>query len=1046
MKSRLRLSLSLLTACVAVSTGSCLALAQNTSSSDDVGQSRDSIVIPGPLRSFERMAGISQQASPDEVLPFLARDIFMRGFRDKKPTEYLALVGRYVDQATELQHLVGPSGRIEVSGCVDAMPLLKVLGYRLRAGCGTRSFALETGNPERAFLTIDSGFPLVELEEALQTGTSFAYDYPSARVPILAHENDWTGLAAAQKHRVSGLLSALLADQSVAELYWAVSRQETATRQSLLRAPGLKALLPYSALLDFYGSQLSIRSGRVAVPGGPASRASWRELVGANPDSSGAFVLGLLSHDGGWPIAFFDTLSRVSDKQQQHLTQPERLKHLYEAYRLPSNSRVNAAHGVYGKTPDLLVLFTRVQWDANGAPLIPGGIQAWKDVLDQKSGDPVMRDQLSHSRSWSTPEDVLASMTALTHVSFTPASSPLQVFLTALEIDRNRQPENRLKPATIKALASRYAEFNLWYQIFAEFPDLDDAAITRFIAAADAVDNISNQVLRANAEGSFQASVGLWQILARQGQIPPQDMSASWLRVTEPFLAITSSTQLFDATRTSLSAVITATGRKPDSSEDQIVELLAGPQQASSDGQRIHKQLAGRISTVIEDQRLASLDTLFALSDGLKRMAQSGGKGDDLIPLAEELREFDLPRPIFTRGEKRSWAPAIYTSHHSELQIRTDITRILKQPASPTELENARGLLTPFLRDTIVGLNYAYYEPPGAQILHHNPLFVRSHDFLGISLTGANQIWRAPQLLGAGVSAGGGAYLMGSLADLSYALATTEQDFIAPKNVQALIWDELVPVLMVSATIPRWWSVTPSELHAVTLYQRSGEELLTAASTNPALREKVSAVLADRVAPQRMEEIAAALPNQKRVAALIPRLMPAEVSFLATEFRLRYPDEPPTWGPSAKQLDELQKSHPADVSWDRISRDFGVPHPTIAQTNGTQLLNIKPLPKFGGYSSRLFGESWESSNLYWARLADEMGYSPAALNILVPELTRATVANIFASDIEDWQAILRAMQLTGDEFRQGKIASLAKPATTSLLSTPLPNLTPASAQ
>ncbi len=33
-------------------------------------------------------------------------------------------------------------------------------------------------------------------------------------------------------------------------------------------------------------------------------------------------------------------------------------------------------------------------------------------------------------------------------------------------------------------------------------------------------------------------------------------------------------------------------------------------------------------------------------------------------------------------------------------------------------------------------------------------------------------------------------------------------------------------------------------------------------------------------------------------------------------------------------------------------------------------------------------KSWESNNLYWTRLADEMGYSPAMLNRMVPELTR----------------------------------------------------------
>ena len=55
-------------------------------------------------------------------------------------------------------------------------------------------------------------------------------------------------------------------------------------------------------------------------------------------------------------------------------------------------------------------------------------------------------------------------------------------------------------------------------------------------------------------------------------------------------------------------------------------------------------------------------------------------------------------------------------------------------------------------------------------------------------------------------SAGGGAHLVGSLADLPYALSEAEQDFIVPENVQALIWRETVPGLLTSAILPRWWT------------------------------------------------------------------------------------------------------------------------------------------------------------------------------------------------------------------------------------------------
>ena len=43
------------------------------------------------------------------------------------------------------------------------------------------------------------------------------------------------------------------------------------------------------------------------------------------------------------------------------------------------------------------------------------------------------------------------------------------------------------------------------------------------------------------------------------------------------------------------------------------------------------------------------------------------------------------------------------------------------------------------------------------------------------------------------------------------------------------------------------------------------------------------------------------------------------------------------------------------------------------------------------------------------------------LNRLVPELTHRMVEKIFATDLEDVQALLRATREAGDEFRQGKI-------------------------
>jgi len=227
----------------------------------------ETTTIPGPLRSFMRMAAISQKVTPDDVMPLLARNVFMQGYQRGTPTEFLLLVARYVEQARELQILAGDANTIRVNNCDDAGTLVQILGYRLREGCGSKNFFLETANPERAFLTIDSGFPLTELEEALQKGVPFVYPYAPTKVPILFHESDWTTLTTGQKKSYATVLDQIINDPSVARLYWALTKNDAETRTALLRSPGLRRLLPYAATLDFYGTQISIRNGRVVVPG-----------------------------------------------------------------------------------------------------------------------------------------------------------------------------------------------------------------------------------------------------------------------------------------------------------------------------------------------------------------------------------------------------------------------------------------------------------------------------------------------------------------------------------------------------------------------------------------------------------------------------------------------------------------------------------------------------------------------------------------------------------------------------------------------------------
>ncbi|MGC2193153.1 MAG: hypothetical protein WA628_00660 [Terriglobales bacterium] len=979
------------------------------------------ISIPGPLRSFLRMAGISQKISREDVLPLLARNVYMQGYEGaNRPTEFLILLNRYVQQARELSTLAGPEEVLRISTCDDAKTLLHILGYRVRQECGKKDTSLETADPDRAFLTVDSGFPLPALEQTLQGGKTFEYAFPASRVPMIFTEADW--MAAGNKreqHYSKGVVDTLLHDSAMARLYWAFSRLDPGTREFLRQSVGIKKLLPNAAVLDFYGSYICVRSGRVIVPGGANAEPAWKSLVGASPESAGEFVQELVAKDTGWLAAYFDVLSRASRTQQAHFTEGNRLRSFYEALRSTDPS-TSATRGAFRPAPGLLLLVTRQQWELSGEPHIPGGLQTWKEILRQKSDSKLVREWGKRANRLSSPDQLLQTMVALSRA--TTDFGPLQIYLVASELDMRRSAQHRLSSETVRLLARKFELFSDQYRVFAEFPELTDASLDLFLDVAEGVDHIGNVPLRGNALGTLQANVGIWQILARQGQIPRGQLNESWQGVLKPFAKIHSSAQVYEAGNSSLRELLrTATG-KPRTSQDGIIELLAGPRQVRPEGKRMHDEIANAIRSVLDSQRLVSLDTLHAIGDGLQDKIQGKPVDPVLATLAEQLREFEMPRPIFKGSERSEWAAGIYNNSHTDAEMRADLAKVLSSSASRSQIEDALGDLALFQRDTLVGLNYAYYEPPGAQALHNNPLLVRSHDFSAETVGGIRAVWQAPHLFGEGSPAGGGAHLVGSLADLPYALAEIEQDFIVPQNVQALIWRELVPGLITSAILPRWWGVGENEVHAITLYQRSGEELLNASADNAELRAKVLSILGDRMTPQRSAQIERTLASGLPAESLL-YVTPADTLYLAAEFRRRYPERKNFTGPANQELEKLTQEYPEEVSWERLSRDFGVPHPALAQTYGRELLNLPPVPAFAGYSSRLLAESWDSGTLYWARLADETGSSPETLNRIVPELTRRMVENVFATDFEDWPALVRALHETGEEFRRIKVAS-----------------------
>lgn len=979
-------------------------LAGNNSSRPDTAKPSSSEAwpttsIPGPLRSFARMAAISRDSLPEEVLPALARNVVTNGYQAShsnealEQTEYLKLVHRYLSQAHELDKLAGDTHVIKIASCdaPNVADLIRILGFRMRGGCGS-DVVLETVNAARAFLTADSGFPVNKLEEALRTNSPFTYDYHPTEVPVVFGPDYWMAGS-----KDADFLTTFIGDPANCRLYLGFSKLNRETAEGLRKQGTLAHLKAYAHVLDFFGSMFEIRDGKAVVPGGQRSAAAWGELVGVSPDKGAEFFDKLISKDDGWLCSMYDALARIHGPVKDYLTDPARMKRFYAAVRGRITSP-GPARPVFRSNTDMMLLTTRLQMDANGKPHIPGSLEVWRELFTKNPQAKYDGKLTRLAATWKDSDDLLEALFALCRKSV--ENEPLKMFMTVTDIDRNRPVP--LKAETVSRLNHDFRAYGSQYPIFSDSRRVTDETIGQFLDTMEAINKVHDAGFRADLAGSFQGLAGLWQIFVRQGTIPEAKADGLLAGIAQAFAPVRNDRELFAAGRSATTLLIGATATP----HEHMVDLLAGG--AISQDTETRDEVKQELSRILEAQRIVSLDTLFQIAARF----ESGEKINmaQFNKLAASISEIQIPRPPLTAAEKNAMGFGYWTDRHLDYERKLNLRLAVEKAAGdPAKLKELTGLLAPVLRDTLVAFNYAYFAPPAAQVLYTNPAFVRSHDFIGGE--GQPRTWHPTEPAGSGWPSNGGGRLVGSLSTLPYAIAEAEQNFLVPSQTQALIWGDLVPQMMLSAKIPRWWNVTPDQVHWVGLHLRYGRELMAESALDPALRAQVLASLGALAVPARTSLVARLL-EQGSVKEAVERVTPSELFGIARDLA---PRRDPASSCVLADLRQLEKEHPDQINYAAISRAFGTPKPTLANSYEPEMLNLRTFPTLMGYSSRIMAESWESNTLYWAALADELSLSPSQLNVRIPEWTRRLVENIFASHLEDWPAVLKSLRNVGDD-------------------------------
>jgi len=955
-----------------------------------------SVLIPGPLSSFARMAALTPDLAPEELLPALARNVVTNGYEASgnemlQPTEYLRLLMRYIGQARELQAMANHDHKIVIPTCdsEETGNLLKILGYRMRGSCGA-DIVLETVNPTRSFLTVDSAFPITQLEQDLRANHKFELTYAPTSIPVLYNAEYWLAALGRQSDFIDGFLS----DPSLCRLYLGLSHLDRATAEALRRQAPPAKLKIYAHVLDFFGGMFQIRNGAAVVPGSPKV---WAAMVGVSPSNPGAFFEKLLSTDDGWMASYFDALSRVEGPTATYLTQPERMKRFYDALRGKITSP-GPARPVFRSSTELMLLTTSLHIGPDGEPRIPGNIDVWRNLFIKHPHGKYDGRLTRSAATWKTKDDLIEALFGLSRK--TVENEPLQIFLALSDIDRDRTKP--ISPDLAARLVNNWRVYGSQYVVFADSPALSEASINRYLDVISSTATMHAGLLQSDTLGTVQALVELWRILCRQGSIPVEAQDETFAKLIEPFGHIKQEAEIFDAGRSGVDLLLTSAGASTSGSrQEHLVELLVGEIHADNVTLR---SPAENFLRVLDAQRLISLDSLFAV--GSTANGQPDRKA--LANIREQLGRLEDTaglRGSISSEEKNTYNVGYWSERHIDQQLKLNTENLTK-----TGDKDLRGTLAPMVRDSLVGLLYAYYAPAGAQLLLTNPLFVRSHDFIGAE--GSPGQWRATAVAGSGWPASAGGRMTGSLIGLPYAVAEAEQNFLMPRHEQALIWSDLVPQMIVDVTVTRWRNVTPDQLRWVALHMERGRALLAAAALDPELQARLMDSLCRFSNPGRVEWIHDHLTVD--FAGTLAEIPPSVVYSLSEDPTLK--DASPDI--ASVEIDAMAAKQEAALSSDAIARAFGTPKPTLTHSYLPGLLHLRTFPALMGYSSRILAESWESNNLYFAALADETGVPASQLDVYVPLWNRSAIENIFATHLEDWPAILRSLQTLATNVRQ----------------------------
>jgi hypothetical protein len=338
------------------------------------------------------------------------------------------------------------------------------------------------------------------------------------RLPLPLPEVIWAQVLLERPPGPEGLLAALLVDRPAALLYRGLATLDDETLQALARDQAtLRQWRDAAPTFSIFARSLSVRAGRVQVPGGEAYAPLWEQAVGERVQRPARFALRLAQRAEGRWFSLFDALHQSDELQRRALlgapgSTPRRAA--FEALAtgfLAQPAWWQPGGRPYARPfPDPALVLLALPCDDAGLAL-PGTRAFWEQVFDDDAL-PEQRDDTwrAAERGPQAPIDA-AWLVARVAVDDKPvAQARLQSVRLAARVFRAAVPSQALL-TSLRATRRYPALLAALEELGFTSPD-DFATALRRAQALDRLPDGSRQVALAQ----FQGALALLQRVTRQ--------------------------------------------------------------------------------------------------------------------------------------------------------------------------------------------------------------------------------------------------------------------------------------------------------------------------------------------------------------------------------------------------------------------------------------------------------------------------------------------------------------------------------------------------